>query len=173
MLADPVLRTPLYDLHIAAGAKMTAFAGYEMPLQYRLGILGEHLHTRSQAGLFDVSHMGQVEIRAKSGEVCDAALALEALVPVDLLGLGEGRQRYGFFTNDQGGILDDLMIANLGDRLFVVVNAGCKQADLAHMRERLSGACEVTELAAHALIALQGPAAGAAVAALAPETAAQ
>ena len=106
MLAEPALRTPLYDLHIAAGARMTAFAGYEMPLQYRLGILGEHLHTRANAGLFDVSHMGQIEIRPRSGNVADAALALERLVPVDLAGLAVGRQRYGFFTNDQGGILE-------------------------------------------------------------------
>ena len=168
MLAEPALRTPLYDLHIAAGARMTAFAGYEMPLQYRLGILGEHLHTRANAGLFDVSHMGQIEIRPRSGNVADAALALERLVPVDLAGLAVGRQRYGFFTNGQGGILDDLMIANLGDRLFVVANAGCKQADLAHLRAGLSGSCEVTELSSHALIAVQGPAAAAAVAALAP-----
>jgi aminomethyltransferase len=172
MLADTVLRTPLYDLHVEAGARTTVFAGYEMPLQYRAGILAEHLHTRAAAGLFDVSHMGQVEIRARSGDVRDAAAALEALVPADLLALEAGRQRYGLFTDDRGGILDDLMIANLGDRLFVVVNAACKQADVAHLRAHLSGTCEVSELADRALIAVQGPAAAAAVAALAPETAA-
>jgi len=128
-----------------------------MPVQYPAGVLKEHLHTRAKCGLFDVSHMGQVEIRAKSGTYEDAALALESLVPVDILGLKEGRQRYGFFTDDNGCILDDLMLANRGDHLFVVVNAGCKQADIAHMRKHLSDRVDVTYLEDRALLALQGP----------------
>ena len=106
-------RTGLYDLHVELGAKMVPFAGYEMPVQYPLGVMKEHLWTREHAGLFDVSHMGQVILRPKSGDVVDAARALETLVPVDVLGLAHGRQRYAFFTNEQGGILDDLMIVNL------------------------------------------------------------
>lgn len=150
-------KTPLYDLHIELGARMVPFAGYDMPVQYPAGVLKEHLHTRAKCGLFDVSHMGQVEIRAKSGTYEDAALALESLVPVDILGLKEGRQRYGFFTDDNGCILDDLMLANRGDHLFVVVNAGCKQADIAHMRKHLSDRVDVTYLEDRALLALQGP----------------
>lgn len=150
-------KTPLYDLHIELGARMVPFAGYDMPVQYPAGVLKEHLHTRAKCGLFDVSHMGQVEIRAKSGTYEDAALALESLVPVDILGLKEGRQRYGFFTDDNGCILDDLMLANRGDHLFVVVNAGCKQADIAHMQRHLSDRVDVTYLEDRALLALQGP----------------
>lgn len=150
-------KTPLFDLHVALGARMVPFAGYDMPVQYPAGVLKEHLHTRAKCGLFDVSHMGQVELRAKSGTYEDAALALESLVPVDILGLKEGRQRYGFFTDDNGGILDDLMFANRGDHLFVVVNAGCKQADIAHMKKLLSDRVEVTYLEDRALLALQGP----------------
>ncbi|MBB4953426.1 aminomethyltransferase [Agrobacterium vitis] len=150
-------RTPLYDLHIALGARMVPFAGYDMPVQYPAGVLKEHLHTRANAGLFDVSHMGQVILRAKSGKVEDAALALEALVPVDILALKQGRQRYGFFTNAEGGILDDLMITNRGDHLFIVVNAACKDADIAHMRAHLSDACTIEVLDDRALLALQGP----------------
>ena len=150
-------KTPLYDLHIELGARMVPFAGYDMPVQYPAGVLKEHLHTRAKCGLFDVSHMGQVEIRAKSGTYEDAALALESLVPVDILGLKEGRQRYGFFTDDNGCILDDLMLANRGDHLFVVVNAGCKQADIAYMRKHLSDRVDVTYLEDRALLALQGP----------------
>lgn len=126
-----------------------------MPLQYKLGVMGEHNHTRAQAGLFDVSHMGQVLVRHKDGYEA-AALAMESLVPVDLLGLGEKRQRYAFFTNASGGILDDLMLTNRGDHLYVVVNAACKEADLAHMQARLSG-CEIELVKDRALIALQGP----------------
>ena len=122
-------RTVFYDLHLHFGAKMVPFAGYEMPVQYKAGVMKEHLHTRAAAGLFDVSHMGQVILRPKSGVLEDAALALETLVPVNVVGVAEGRQRYGFFTNDAGGILDDLMIANRGDHLFLVVNAGCKEAE--------------------------------------------
>ena len=110
----PLLRTPLYDLHLAHGAKMVAFAGYEMPVQYAPGVLKEHLHTREAAGLFDVSHMGQIVLRPRSGSVADAAAALEQLIPADIVGLGTGRQRYTVLTNATGGILDDLMVANLG-----------------------------------------------------------
>jgi aminomethyltransferase len=159
-------RTVLYDFHVAAGAKMVPFAGYEMPVQYPLGVMKEHLHTRASAGLFDVSHMGQVILRPKSGQVADAALALEKLVPVSLLPLGEGRQRYAMFTNDDGGILDDLMVANRGDHMFVVVNAACKDADIAHMRAHLSDTCDIEVITDRALIALQGPVAEAALAAL-------
>ena len=161
-------RTVLYDLHLELGAKMVPFAGYEMPVQYPMGVLKEHLHTRAQAGLFDVSHMGQVILRPKSGDAADAARAFEALMPVDVLGLAEGRQRYGLFTNEAGGILDDLMFANRGDHLFVVVNAACKDQDIAHMRAHLSDACVVEEITDRALVALQGPAAEAALARLVP-----
>ncbi|PWR01715.1 glycine cleavage system aminomethyltransferase GcvT [Meridianimarinicoccus roseus] len=156
-------RTPLYALHAELGAKMTPFAGYDMPVQYPMGVLKEHQHCRGQAGMFDVSHMGQVLIVPRSGDVADAARSLETLVPVNVLGLHEGRQRYGFFTNDAGGIEDDLMIANRGDHLFVVVNAACKQADIARMRAALSDSCEVIEVTDRALIALQGPSAEAAM----------
>lgn len=149
--------TPLHSLHLSLGARMVPFAGYDMPVQYPAGVMKEHIQTRTSAGLFDVSHMGQVLIKAKSGKVEDAALALETLVPVDILALKEGRQRYGFFTDDNGCILDDLMITNRGDHLFVVVNASCKDADLAHMKAHLSDSCDITLLDDRALIALQGP----------------
>ncbi|MGN8151674.1 glycine cleavage system aminomethyltransferase GcvT [Agrobacterium sp. 22094] len=158
--------TPLHSLHLSLGARMVPFAGYDMPVQYPAGVLKEHLHTRASAGLFDVSHMGQVIVKAKSGKVDDAALALEKLVPVDILNLKAGRQRYGFFTDENGCILDDLMITNLGDHLFVVVNASCKDADLAHMKAHLSDSCEITLLDDRALIALQGPRAEAVLAEL-------
>ncbi|HTI66257.1 MAG TPA: glycine cleavage system aminomethyltransferase GcvT [Caulobacteraceae bacterium] len=166
-----LLYTPLHALHLARGGRMTAFAGYEMPLQYAPGILAEHLHTRAAAGLFDVSHMGQIELRPRSGDVLDAALALEGLVPADIAALGVGRQKYGLLTNTEGGILDDLMIANLGDRLLLVVNAACKAADLAHLEAHLSRTCSVEALEDRALVALQGPAAEAALARLAPAVA--
>lgn len=165
-------KTPLTALNIELGGKMVGFAGYEMPVQFPEGVMKEHLHTRAKAGLFDVSHMGQVLLRPKSGKVEDAALALERLVPVDILGLKPGRQRYALFTGPQGGILDDLMVANRGDHLFVVVNAACKEQDVAHMRAHLSDHCDVVELTDRALVALQGPAAESALAALAPEVAA-
>jgi len=149
--------TPLHALHLSLGARMVPFAGYDMPVQYPEGVLKEHLHTRAAAGLFDVSHMGQIVIRPKSGRVEDAALALERLVPVDVLGLAEDRQRYGLFTNTEGGILDDLMIANRGDHLFLVVNAACKDADFAHLKRGVGDTCEVTLLDDRALLALQGP----------------
>jgi len=149
-------KTPLHALHLSLGARMVPFAGYDMPVQYPAGVMKEHLWTRASAGLFDVSHMGQVTIRARSGTYEDAALALESLVPIDILGLAEGRQRYGFFTDDNGGILDDLMITHMDDYLFVVVNASCKEADLKHLQDHIGDTCEVT-LLDRALIALQGP----------------
>ncbi|NNH30823.1 glycine cleavage system aminomethyltransferase GcvT [Rhizobium sp. SEMIA 4085] len=149
-------KTPLHALHLSLGARMVPFAGYEMPVQYSAGVLKEHLQTRAGAGLFDVSHMGQVVVRAKSGRYEDAALALESLVPVDILGLAEGRQRYGFFTDENGGILDDLMITHLDDHLFVVVNAACKEADGAHMQKHIGDRCDIS-LLDRALVALQGP----------------
>src|SRR5262249_15535055 len=118
--------TPLHALHLARGAKMVPFAGYDMPVQYAAGVLKEHLHTRAAAGLCDVSHMGQIALKAKSGRVEDAARALERLVPQDIAAVAPGRQRYAQFTNDEGGLLDDLMVANFGDHLFLVVNAACK-----------------------------------------------
>jgi aminomethyltransferase len=149
--------TPLHALHVARGGKMVPFAGYDMPVQYAAGVLREHLHTREKAGLFDVSHMGQIALHPKSGRVEDAALALERLVPQDILGLAPGRQRYAQFTNDAGGILDDLMVANFGNHLFVVVNAACKAQDEAHLRASLSDVCIIEPLWNRALIALQGP----------------
>jgi aminomethyltransferase len=140
-------------------------------VQYPAGVLKEHLHTRASAGLFDVSHMGQVIVKAKSGDNADAARALETLVPIDVLGLAPGRQRYALFTNETGGILDDLMIVNRGDHFFVVVNAACKDADFAHLEKHVSDTCTVTPLPERALIALQGPKAEAALAGLASETA--
>lgn len=166
-MSEELRKTPLHALHVGLGAKMVPFAGYDMPVQYPTGILKEHLHTRAAAGLFDVSHMGQVAVRAKSGEVADAARALEALVPVDLVGLAEGRQRYGFFTDEGGGILDDLMVANRGDHLLVVVNAACKADDLAHLEAGLEG-CEVEPLE-RGLVALQGPRAAEALGGLHPD----
>ena len=159
-------QTPLHALHLARGAKMVPFAGYEMPVQYAAGVLKEHLHTRSAAGLFDVSHMGQIALRPKSGRVEDAALALERLVPQDIVAVAPGRQRYAQFTNENGGLLDDLMVANFGDHLFLVVNAACKQADEAHLRAHLSDSCIIDVLADRALIALQGPKAESALAKL-------
>ncbi len=150
-------RTPLHALHVASGGKMVPFAGYDMPVQYTTGVLKEHLHTRQAAGLFDVSHMGQIALRAKSGKVEDAALALERLVPQDILGLAPGRQRYAQFTNGAGGLLDDLMVANFGSHLFLVVNAACKAEDEAHLRANLSETCVIEQLPDRALIALQGP----------------
>jgi aminomethyltransferase len=153
----PLKRTPLYALHLSLGAKMVPFAGYEMPVQFAAGVLREHLHTRTASGLFDVSHMGQIRLSAKSGKVEDAALALERLVPQDILALPPGRQRYAQFTNADGGILDDLMVANFGDHLFLVVNAACKDADEAHLRERLADICTIEPFGDRALLALQGP----------------
>ena len=161
-----IQRTPLHALHVELGGRMVPFAGYDMPVQYPSGILKEHNHTREAAGLFDVSHMGQVRLRGSS-----AAAALERLVPVDVVELEPGKQRYALFTNPAGGILDDLMITNAGDHLFVVVNAACKDQDIAHMRAHLGGDVALEVLDDHALLALQGPQAGAVMARLAPATA--
>lgn len=166
-----LLRLGLHDLHVQLGGKMVPFAGYEMPVQYPAGVMKEHLHTRTAAGLFDVSHMGQVILRPKSGMEA-LCLAFESLMPVDVLGLAQGRQRYGLFTNDAGGILDDLMFANRGDHLFVVVNAACKAQDIAHMQAHLSAVADVIPVTDRALIALQGPKAEAALAKMLPEVAA-
>ncbi len=162
----PLARTPLDALHRELGARMVPLAGYEMPVQYPAGILKEHLHTRSQAGLFDVSHMGQLRLRG-----ADPAAALEMLVPADILGLAPHRMRYTQFLNETGGILDDLMVTNAGDHLFLVVNAGCKHADLAHLQARLGDRVTFEVLFDRALLALQGPAAATVLARLAPEVA--
>jgi len=151
-----LLHTPLHALHLELGARMVPFAGYSMPVQYPAGLMAEHLHTRSGAGLFDVSHMGQISIRG-----ADAATALESLMPVDVIGLGVNRQRYGLLLNDAGGILDDLMFVNRdiagGGDLFLVVNGACKQADLAHMQARIGQRCQITPQFDRGLLALQGP----------------
>ena len=162
----PLKRLPLRDLHLARGARLVPFAGWEMPVQYEPGVMAEHLQTRAGAGLFDVSHMGQVLLRPRNG-MDRLALAFEALVPADLLGLPEGRQRYGLLTDDSGGIRDDIMVTNRGDHLMVVVNASMREADLAHLRDGL-GQAEVEEVTDRALLALQGPAADAALSALIP-----
>ena len=165
--SDILKRTPLHGLHLAHGARMVPFAGYDMPVQYAAGVLKEHLHVRATVGLFDVSHMGQIALRANSGQVSDAARALEQLVPVDILGLASGRQRYALFTNESGGIIDDLMIAHRGDHLLLIVNAACKVTDEAHLRTHLSDTCTVETLD-RALMALQGPKAEAALMRFAP-----
>jgi aminomethyltransferase len=170
-LAEDLLRLALHDLHVAIGGKIVPFAGYEMPVQYAAGVMKEHLHTRAAAGLFDVSHMGQVILQPK-GSYEALALAFESLMPVDVLGVAQGRQRYGMFTNDTGGILDDLMFANRGDHIFVVVNAACKVADIAHMTAHLSDVAEVIPVMDRGLLALQGPLAEAALARLVPGVAA-
>lgn len=145
-------QTPLHALHLELGARMVPFAGYAMPVQYPMGVLQEHHHTRSSAGLFDVSHMGQLTL---SGP--DAALALESLMPVDVAGLGVNKQRYGLLLNDAGGIIDDLMFVNRGRDLFLIVNGACKHGDLAHITERIGQRCTVTPQFDRALLALQGP----------------
>ena len=155
--AEPLRRTPLYSVHLAQFAHMGGFAGYEMPLRYAAGTIKEHIHTRTSAGLFDISHMGQVEIRPKSGDLRVASFGLEGLMPVDVVGLKPGRQRYAVFTNNVGGIIDDLMIANRGDCFFLVVNASRQIEDIAHLRARLPDNCEVVPLVDRALLALQGP----------------
>ena len=160
-VSESLLHTPLHALHVELGAKMVPFAGYAMPVQYRDGILAEHRHTRSAAGLFDVSHMGQLRL---VGE--DAAALLETLVPVDIVDLPVFKQRYALFTNEAGGILDDLMVCRRPDDLFVVVNAGCKQQDTAHLQQHLGS--RVIPSPERALLALQGPQAAQALARLAP-----
>jgi aminomethyltransferase len=161
--AAALAKTPLFDLHVRLGARMVPFAGYSMPVQYRDGILKEHLHTRAGAGLFDVSHMGQLRVHGDS-----AAAELEKLMPIDVQDLPELRQRYGLLLNAAGGILDDLMVTRARDHLLLVVNAACKEADTAHLRAHLSASVELEVLSDHALLALQGPAARAVLARLAP-----
>lgn len=161
-MSDQQLKqTPLHAMHVRLGGKMVPFAGYDMPVQYPLGVKGEHLHTRAKAGLFDVSHMGQVRI-----DGADAAANIEKLVTGDIQGLGPGEMRYTLFTDENGGILDDLIVTNAGDHLFVVVNAGCKDADTARMVAAMGDA--VTPLDDRALLALQGPSAMRIMAELAP-----
>jgi aminomethyltransferase len=154
----PLLKTPLHALHLELGAKMVPFAGYDMPVQYPAGVLKEHLHTREKAGLFDVSHMGQAFL-----DGADPARALERLTPADLVGLKEGLQRYGLLLNDAGGIKDDFMTSRLtGERaLYLVVNAAMKDSDFAYIAARLEGRAELMPQPGRALLALQGPAAGA------------
>ena len=147
-----LLRTPLYDLHLELGARMVPFAGYSMPVQYPAGLMAEHLHTRTAAGLFDVSHMGQLSI---SGG--DAAAALESLMPVDVIGLAPGRQRYGMLLDENAGILDDLMFTRRATDFLVIVNGACKVADTAHIQAHIGARCQVTPLPDAALLALQGP----------------
>jgi aminomethyltransferase len=166
MSATELLKTPLYALHLELGAKMVPFAGYDMPVNYPGGIIAEHKQCRESAALFDVSHMGQVRL---AGD--DAARALESLVPVDVVDLAVGKQRYAFFTNASGGILDDLMITRRDDDLLLIVNAACKDADIRHMVTSISHRCHVQPLPDRALLALQGPKAVTALARLAPDVA--
>lgn len=161
--ASEAKQTVLHALHQELGGKIVPFAGYALPVQYPAGIMAEHKQTRDSAALFDVSHMGQLRLAG-----ADRVAALEALVPADVAGLALGRQRYSFFTNEQAGILDDLMISNQGDWLFLVVNAACKEADIAHLRRGLQGDVTLSELDDRALVALQGPRAAAVLARLAP-----
>lgn len=150
--AVPLHTTPLNDLHVSLGARMVPFAGYSMPVQYPLGVLGEHLHTRQKAGLFDVSHMGQLRLVGPQ-----AAAAFESLMPVDVVDLPVGKQRYGLLLNEQGGIIDDLMFVNRGADLFVIVNGACKAGDIAHIQAHIGQQCEVIPMPEQALLALQGP----------------
>ncbi len=163
-MSDSALKTPLYDLHLELGGKMVEFAGYQMPVQYPGGIVKEHQHTRTAAGLFDVSHMGQVKLTGDN-----AAAALERLVPVDVIDLGVNRQRYALFTNAHGGILDDLMVTNAGDYLFLVVNAACKAQDIQHLQQ-LSADCDIQVLEEQGLLALQGPQAADVMSRLCPQS---
>jgi aminomethyltransferase len=149
---ENLLTTPLNALHRELSAKMVPFAGYDMPVQYPLGVLKEHLHVRAAAGLFDVSHMGQIRV---SGE--NVAAELEKLMPQDVLGLPINRQRYGLLTNEQGGILDDLMFANCGDYFLLIVNAACKHQDFAWLRKHLPATVDMEMLEDQGLLALQGP----------------
>lgn len=158
-----LLQTPLHALHLELGARMVPFAGYSMPVQYPAGLMAEHRHTRTAAGLFDVSHMGQLRLVGP-----DAAAAFESLMPVDVIGLGVGKQRYGLLLSDEGTILDDLMFVNRGDDLFVIVNGACKAADIAHIQARIGTRCTVQPLPDQALLALQGPQAVTALSRLVP-----
>jgi len=153
MSADPnLLTTPLNALHVELGARMVPFAGYSMPVQYPAGLVAEHHHTRNAAGLFDVSHMGQLRLVGP-----DAAAAFESLMPVDVMGLGLHKQRYGLLLNDEGGIIDDLMFVNRGEDIFVIVNGACKHGDLAHIQSRIGSRCTIEPQFDRALLALQGP----------------
>ncbi len=158
-----LLTTPLNDLHLELGARMVPFAGYSMPVQYPAGLMAEHLHTRQAAGLFDVSHMGQLRLVGP-----DAAAAFESLMPVDVIDLGVGKQRYGLLLNEAGGIIDDLMFVNRGDDIFVIVNGACKHGDLAHIQARIGKRCTIEPQFDRALLALQGPQAVTALARLLP-----
>jgi aminomethyltransferase len=165
-----LLKTPLHDLHVALGARMVPFAGYSMPVQYPPGLMAEHLHTRLAAGLFDVSHMGQLRLVG-----ADAAAALESLIPVDVIDLPAGKQRYGLLLNDDGGIMDDLMFFNRqmndetnGGDLFIIVNGACKIGDIAHIQQKIGTRCDVIPMPEMALLALQGPQAVTALQRLAP-----
>jgi aminomethyltransferase len=161
-----LLQTPLFALHQELGARMVPFAGYAMPVQYPQGLMAEHQHTRTAAGLFDVSHMGQISLRG-----ADAGAALESLMPMDVLGLGLHRQRYGLLLNDAGGILDDLMFVRREQDFFAIVNGACKEADLAHIRQRIGARCDIVPQFDRGLLALQGPQAAVALARLLPGTA--
>lgn len=160
---DTLFKTPLYALHAELGARMVPFAGYSMPVQYPAGLMAEHLHTRAAAGLFDVSHMGQLRLEGP-----DAAAAFESLMPVDVIDLPAGKQRYGLLLNDAGGIIDDLMFFNTGDALFVIVNGACKAQDIAHIQQKIGDRCKVIPMPDYALLALQGPQAVSALSRLAP-----
>ena len=149
---NSLLTTPLNALHLELGARMVPFAGYSMPVQYPAGLMAEHAQTRNAAGLFDVSHMGQLRLVGP-----DAAAAFESLMPVDVIGLGLNKQRYGLLLTDEGTIIDDLMFVNRGDHLFVVVNGACKAGDIAHIQARIGQRCEVIPMPERALLALQGP----------------
>ncbi|KAF1021250.1 MAG: Aminomethyltransferase [Paracidovorax wautersii] len=162
-----LLKTPLHDLHVELGARLVPFAGYSMPVQYPAGLMAEHRHTRTAAGLFDVSHMGQLRLLGP-----DAAAAFETLVPADVIGLAVGKQRYGLLLTDAGGIIDDLMfIRRAEDELFVIVNGACKAGDIAHIQARIGGRCQVQPLPDRALLALQGPQAATVLARLSPQAA--
>ena len=178
--SDSLLKTPLNDLHVSLGARMVPFAGYSMPVQYPAGLMAEHQHTRASAGLFDVSHMGQLRLVGPG-----AAAALETLMPVDVIGLAEDKQRYGLLLNDAGGIIDDLMFVKCGDgmsfagppqeakapsggsepratgerggSIFIIVNGACKAGDIAHIQNRIGSRCEVIPMSDRGLLALQGP----------------
>jgi aminomethyltransferase len=155
--AAAMLKTPLHSLHVELGAKMVPFAGYDMPVSYPAGIMAEHRQCREAAALFDVSHMGQVASSAPTPRRARDAGAGRRRRP------GVGKQRYALFTNDAGGILDDLMVTRRADHLFLVVNAGCKAADIAHLRATIASRCRIEPMPDHALLALQGPAAAAVI----------
>ncbi len=160
---DQLLKTPLHALHVELGARMVPFAGYSMPVQYPAGLMAEHLHTRSFAGLFDVSHMGQLRLEGSG-----AAAAFESLMPVDVIDLPVGKQRYGLLLNDAGGIMDDLMFFNTGSSIFIIVNGACKAVDIAHIQQKIGTQCKVIPVPEMALLALQGPQAVTALSRLAP-----